>query len=274
MNICEIKKYLISKHLKLDNSINEQLSELKVNAISNNNEELANELWCIQQIYKIQSLYLDSFNKLKEKQYEAAWNVFEQIEIEMKFLKNNYDYSKEDYNLSFIESVVKNYIKLFPYEYFGSREAIIKSKRCSICGKKISLRSRCEHKIGKLYMGEICLREITEFEFLAMAIVKNPLDKYTVLHIEGCEYNYGMLEDLMKYLETPYDKWSINEKKIKKTEYTHIGRNDKCPCGSGKKYKKCCMYTDDELMSHYKIELNNGKKMKETSMNYYYTWKK
>jgi hypothetical protein len=20
-----------------------------------------------------------------------------------------------------------------------------------------------------------------------------------------------------------------------------IGRNDKCPCGSGKKYKKCCM---------------------------------
>jgi uncharacterized protein YecA (UPF0149 family) len=20
-----------------------------------------------------------------------------------------------------------------------------------------------------------------------------------------------------------------------------VGRNDKCPCGSGKKYKKCCM---------------------------------
>ncbi|MFV9631495.1 MAG: SEC-C metal-binding domain-containing protein [Methanosarcinales archaeon] len=26
----------------------------------------------------------------------------------------------------------------------------------------------------------------------------------------------------------------------KKTE-TKIGRNDPCPCGSGKKYKKCCM---------------------------------
>lgn len=23
-----------------------------------------------------------------------------------------------------------------------------------------------------------------------------------------------------------------------------IGRNDKCPCGSGKKYKKCCMNKD------------------------------
>ena len=24
-------------------------------------------------------------------------------------------------------------------------------------------------------------------------------------------------------------------------EYKKIGRNDKCPCGSGKKYKNCCL---------------------------------
>ncbi len=23
-------------------------------------------------------------------------------------------------------------------------------------------------------------------------------------------------------------------------EFAKVGRNDKCPCGSGKKYKKCC----------------------------------
>ncbi|HEX76880.1 MAG TPA: hypothetical protein G4O03_00455 [Dehalococcoidia bacterium] len=23
-----------------------------------------------------------------------------------------------------------------------------------------------------------------------------------------------------------------------------VGRNDPCPCGSGKKYKKCCMGSD------------------------------
>ena len=23
---------------------------------------------------------------------------------------------------------------------------------------------------------------------------------------------------------------------------TKVGRNEKCPCGSGKKYKKCCLY--------------------------------
>ena len=26
----------------------------------------------------------------------------------------------------------------------------------------------------------------------------------------------------------------------------HIGRNDLCPCGSGKKYKNCCMLKDNK----------------------------
>ena len=29
---------------------------------------------------------------------------------------------------------------------------------------------------------------------------------------------------------------------------TRIGRNDPCPCGSGKKYKKCCMEKDQERL--------------------------
>ncbi len=42
---------------------------------------------------------------------------------------------------------------------------------------------------------------------------------------------------------------SVNQKEythsfpsqIPKTKQRKIGRNDPCPCGSGKKYKKCCM---------------------------------
>lgn len=37
----------------------------------------------------------------------------------------------------------------------------------------------------------------------------------------------------------------VNTKETNKTkegvDYSHVGRNDKCPCGSGKKYKNCCM---------------------------------
>jgi hypothetical protein len=26
----------------------------------------------------------------------------------------------------------------------------------------------------------------------------------------------------------------------------HVGRNDRCPCGSGRKYKQCCLAADEE----------------------------
>ncbi|MBW1792566.1 MAG: SEC-C domain-containing protein [Deltaproteobacteria bacterium] len=28
-----------------------------------------------------------------------------------------------------------------------------------------------------------------------------------------------------------------------------IGRNKPCPCGSGKKYKKCCMEKDNKILA-------------------------
>jgi hypothetical protein len=37
----------------------------------------------------------------------------------------------------------------------------------------------------------------------------------------------------------------------KRNPFRHVGRNDPCPCGSGKKFKKCCLGKDeDELIAH------------------------
>lgn len=36
----------------------------------------------------------------------------------------------------------------------------------------------------------------------------------------------------------PYNKWLKDNPVVSKEK---IGRNDKCPCQSGKKYKKCCI---------------------------------
>ena len=42
-----------------------------------------------------------------------------------------------------------------------------------------------------------------------------------------------------------YATYIKNEKRAKALDWNHkiknIGRNDKCPCHSGKKYKKCCL---------------------------------
>ncbi|MDD5020908.1 MAG: SEC-C metal-binding domain-containing protein, partial [Endomicrobiaceae bacterium] len=36
------------------------------------------------------------------------------------------------------------------------------------------------------------------------------------------------------------EKENNNKSKINAKDIKKIGRNDPCPCGSGKKYKKCC----------------------------------
>ncbi len=35
---------------------------------------------------------------------------------------------------------------------------------------------------------------------------------------------------------------------------TKISRNANCPCGSGKKYKRCCLQTDEEIASASTVE--------------------
>ena len=151
--------------------------------------------------------------------------------------------------------MIKEYQKLFPYQYFFSRECIIKAEKCSICDKPISLRHPCGHKVGKLYMGELCTRIVTDLEYVAISIVSDPFDKYAILKLQEQEYNYGMLENLMKEIDSPFDEFQIETVKVLKPEYKNIGRNEKCPCGSNKKYKKCHLGTKDELMDHLKIQL-------------------
>lgn len=55
------------------------------------------------------------------------------------------------------------------------------------------------------------------------------------------------IEDTIKIIEDPVKfKKEMDErlglfKPVLKGEMKNIGRNDPCPCGSGKKYKKCCL---------------------------------
>lgn len=112
---------------------------------------------------------------------------------------------------------------------------------------------------------EACLRSFLENDRIPHNIIKRLADKYPnftdrVNEILKTKYTY---EELMSY----YKADSLSKKifsptsvlysskvfadvmgfVIEKTEapikeeYSGVGRNDACPCGSGKKFKKCCM---------------------------------
>ena len=53
-------------------------------------------------------------------------------------------------------------------------------------------------------------------------------------------------EQLAKPTWTSSDGESDRPKPVRKTVKQKVGRNDPCPCGSGKKYKKCCGLKDED----------------------------
>lgn len=61
------------------------------------------------------------------------------------------------------------------------------------------------------------------------------------------ERELGYIEDLVLELEAALETDEEPEPdEPAQNPLRHVGRNDPCPCGSGKKYKKCCLGTNAE----------------------------
>ena len=66
--------------------------------------------------------------------------------------------------------------------------------------------------------------------FKTAAVQQKIIDKWLM------QYRYEEIKEIGKR-----SLLSTRVKPISNTHTTKIGRNEPCPCGSGKKYKKCCM---------------------------------
>lgn len=250
----EISMYLQRfKGIKLKKNILEELSNLKKVAVNKGDQEEAKSIWCLEQVYKVLTDYITAYKQLTDKEYYEAWCKLDCADNKLHFLRRHLDYTGNKYNLEFIEENILKLQKLFPYQYFFSRETIVKKSTCSICNQVIKLRNSCDHKVGEIYNGELCSRIIGEVKLIGIAVVTNPFDKYAVAFSKEQEYSYDMLETLMEYWKSPYEEWEllISEKLIE--EYRDLNRNDLCICNSGKKYKKCCLKTGEDKYNHYKL---------------------
>lgn len=261
--------------IELRSDILDKLSELKKVAVNEGNQEEAKAIWCLEQVYKVIKHYLSAFKQLSKKDYYEAWCTLDRADIELYFLRSHLNYSDNQYNLEFIEATIYQLQKLFPYKHFSSRESTVKKWRCSICNEGITLRSSCEHEIGEIYNGEQCFRIAEDIEFHALAIVTNPFDKYAVIFPEGKEYEYSMLENLMKNWSNPFERWKLNVLQELNEEFKGLGRNNPCACKSGEKYKKCCEKTGNDKHDHYQILFlnKNPEQFKHQKKQMYNTWK-
>ena len=175
----EIKTYLLTYKFEFnDKELYSKIKKLKKKASFNFDKKLLNEIWCLEKIYQ----------------------------------KPNVSFEKNIYNLCFIEKMITGYEILFRtiYRKFFSRELLVKSYRCSICNKRISLRSNCGHKKGHLYWGKLCSHIAENIEILGFALVEYSVERYTVLQEnKNIKYDYSILRNLMLKLTSPYVFWNV-----------------------------------------------------------------
>jgi len=244
-----------------------ELQEIKNDFVNKNYQIEAKQIWIYQTIIEVHSLYQNAFELLKNKKHYEGWCALERAEIELNSLKRHFQYNKKQFNLWQIEKSIRNMQIIFPYRLFSSIELLIKEEECTVCNQKVSIRKPCGHIAGEIYNGEICGRKVTDLEMLGLALVTNPENKFAVMFPTDEKtgekidrYNYYAVDFLFGHIKNPYEQWDlvVTQKIVSKENYKHIGRNDDCPCGSGKKFKKCCSEKIGNKYPHFEFVFSNS----------------
>lgn len=242
----------------------EKIALGKSKAIEHINQEEAKLYWICETIVESHLLFQDAFNKLKQGEYYKAWCELEQCELAIKSLEKHHAPSAGDpHHLLYLTDMVNRWQELFPYSVFFSPEILKRIVVCSTCGAEVKPRFQCVHKKGEIYNGEMCTHIVTKCDLLSISVVENPVQKYSVAFLSSKEngepidyYNYSNLKFIVDRLESPYHKWvhQVTQRKITRSEASHLMSNSKCPCLSGNSFGECCASKDEFLVPHLQIE--------------------
>ena len=262
MNLNDVTSYLrnapVNFPARESKPYKSALGVLKEQAVENGDQELAKSIWCYEQVLKIQDYYISAYFQMKASEFYNAWCLLARVELTIHFLSRHFN-DDDEYYISFIEEHTQQYQSLFPYKVFISPEILENEKICSICSKVVTPFNICEHKVGEIYDGCMCSRIVTKAELLGTAFVENPVQKYSVPFMsspdgkqEKDHYNYACVEYLITRVNSPFNAWKVEHTmtRIPHSRYSHIGRNEPCPCESGKKYKQCCLLHKGVLRPH------------------------
>lgn len=123
-------------------------------------------------------------------------------------------------------------------KYFKDKKSLESIERVSIELVKLNERNG---ELNALALNMLVLIDgVKHIEFIRECFQTKPIDGVYLERLEEIEIKLGLREKPVKVKEVS----TSEEKKIEKKsliEKSPVGRNDPCPCGSGKKYKKCCL---------------------------------
>lgn len=245
-------EYKLRSHILLPDEYWGELSIIKKEAVFKSGQLTAKVAWCFETIGKIQDNYVEAFTHLCNDEFYEGWCSLEKCENLIASLDRHFHENNTEFGLEHIRSNTKKFQALFPYKFFLS-PAFTSRHRCSVCNELITPRNYCGHDSGEIYDGEMCSKIVVDIDPLEISIVNNPVQKYSVLFSPNYEYSYHIVKKLVTNLSSPWESWSYNISKKFIPKYEKVKRNELCPCGSGIKYKRCCLGKKQEI-EHYAVD--------------------
>jgi len=229
----------------------------------NNSDLLYNDMFILKRFLELLKKYAELWSQISDSVFSNSWDTLQDV-LDLLRLINRLTEFNKTLLFKFLEKQLQAIEILYPYKVFASIEVIFGKVKCSICGKDI-YGFGCPHISGELYRGEMAYGIVEEIkELLSVSLVENPSNKRCkVGAVEGNPLNFKGVKYLSELISNKkFNPLKISHteektKKIRKSSFPKTGRNEVCICGSGKKFKQCCINKVFINKSHVDIIVSN-----------------
>lgn len=254
----EIREGLLEQELDVWLVRQECAEDIRRRAARECDEGNANKAWFLSTLCTSRLDMIRSWEMMHAEKFQDAWIELEKVELVCRWLTINAFYPLEQFAVPDLARMVTNWQGLFPYKLFISPEFLISREECSICGLSMGPWSSCPHTTGRVYNGEFCSRIVKEARFGHIALVSDPVQKYSVViprTEDGLDpMDYRQVQWVRDRCDGPFCKWSARRGQMMHphSSFTY-DPSDLCPCGSEKSYETCCLSHDGVLMPHLDV---------------------
>ena len=230
--------------------------------VNNGNESTLNEFFVLRCYVSLFKSYTSVWLKIVNGQFSESWNSLQDSLDQLRTVKR-FASTENNKAIDFLEFQLTQLEHLYPYSIFASIGAFFERMECNICGKDMDT-SECIHLQGELYHGEMACGIIRELSPDHVSLVENPADKRCVVSYDDKGEQFKavrFLSELIcekKLTITQFGELKHSKRRVKNKEFKKIGRNELCFCGSGKKFKRCCISKEYVESPHIDISPNGN----------------
>lgn len=199
------------------------------------------DLYVLDRCVDFLMTYAHVWRLIGQSDFTTSWVVLQDALDLLRLIKR---FSAID--ISYFENQLTELERAYPYNVFCSIGAVVAQFECSLCGKDMDSLA-CPHRRGHLYRGKMAqavAKGMVELDHVSL--VEQPQDKRCVVSYENTAPQFsivrmiGQLVTSGRMQVSRFERLAFSKRKLPNPEYISMGRNERCYCGSGAKFKRCC----------------------------------